>query len=79
MSATSSEHAVRAANDLCYEFISGTCDLAASYARSAGEASFRGDHRTLGIHLAQLRLTVIEALKSYKEITPAGVEKAEAA
>lgn len=79
MSAASSDAAVRAASDLCYEFIVEHSELAASYARSAGEAAWRGDHRTLEMHLRQLRLTLIAVLQTFKEIAPTEGEKAEAA
>lgn len=75
-----SDAAVRAANDMCFEYLVETCDLAASYARSASEAAFRGDHNTVRVHLEQLRLTTIAALKTFNEITPVPpAEKAEAA
>jgi hypothetical protein len=60
--------AIGMANDLCYDFIVQNCELAASYARSAGEAAWRGDRQTLGTHLRQLRLVVIALLQSYNEI-----------
>lgn len=44
-------------------------NLAESYARSAAEAAWRGDRLTLGVHLAQLRMTTIEAIKSFKELS----------
>jgi hypothetical protein len=68
MSAPPSDAAVRAANDLCFEAIVEFADRAASYARSASEAAFRGDQHTVRIHLGQLRLTVIAALQTAKEI-----------
>ena len=52
------------------EFIEEVCDSLASYARSATEAAWRGDRRTLGVHLAQSRLTLIEALKTFNELSP---------
>jgi hypothetical protein len=57
-------------NNLACEAIIECCDLAASYARSAGEAAWRGDRRLLSGHLAQLRLTVIAALDAHKHLGP---------
>jgi hypothetical protein len=48
------------------------CDLAASYARSGAEAAWRGDDRTTGVHLKQLRLVVIEALQTFNDVEGAG-------
>jgi hypothetical protein len=71
--------AVSAVNDLCLEAIIEFADLAASYARSVSEAAWRADYDTSRVHLAQLRLTVIAALQTLKEIAPIEGEKAEAA
>jgi hypothetical protein len=79
MSAVPSDRAARAGNDLRYEFLVESCSLAESYARSASEAAWRGDYRTLDVHLRQLRLSVIAALQTFNEIAPADGEKAEAA
>ena len=57
-----------ACDDMVFEAIIDTCDLAASYARSASEAAWRGDRRLLAGHLAQLRLTVITALDFHKRL-----------
>jgi len=54
-----SEAAILATNDLCFEAINEICNLAASYARSAAESAYRGDHSTLRAHLLQLGLTVV--------------------
>jgi hypothetical protein len=62
-------------DDMQFEAIIEFSDLAASYARSAVEAAWRGDRATLGMHLAQLRLTVIAAIQAFKEI---GSERASA-
>jgi hypothetical protein len=70
--------ALSASRNLQFEFIIEASDLAASYARSASEAAYRGDELTLGVHLRQLRLVVIESLKTFKELGDGG-EKAEAA
>jgi hypothetical protein len=79
MTSVPSEAAGRVSNDLCYEFIIETCDLAESYARSASAAAWRGDRMTLSAHLMQLRTCVIAALKTYNEISVAEGEKAAAA
>ncbi len=76
---TASSEAIGAVNDLRFDYIAETCDLAGSYARSAAEAAFRGDRVTLHAHLAQLRLTVISALQTFKELSPVEAEKADAA
>jgi hypothetical protein len=57
-------------NDMAFDAIVETCDLAASYARSAAEAAWRGDRRLLAGHLAQLRLAVITALDAHKRLGP---------
>lgn len=63
-----SEAAISAAADSYFEFIAEKADLAASYARSVGEAAWRGDRATVGVHLKQLRLTAIALLQAYNEI-----------
>jgi hypothetical protein len=65
-----SEAAIRAADDLILESIREFCGLAGSYKISASEAARRGDRLTLRVHLMQLRLCVIEALKAHKDLTP---------
>ena len=47
-------------------------ELAESYARSLREAAWRGDQTTVEVHLRQLRLVVIDALKTYKEFLEDG-------
>jgi hypothetical protein len=66
--AFSSEHAASAVSDLQFESVVETVDLAASYARSASEAAWRGDRMTLEVHLRQLRLCVIAAIQTFKEL-----------
>ncbi len=56
-------------NDLAYDAIVEACDLAASYARSAAEAAWRGDHRLVDHHLVELRLCVLTALAARKRLT----------
>jgi hypothetical protein len=58
----------RAADNLRLEAIVETMDLAASYARSASEAPWRGERLTLGVHLKQLRLAVIVAREAFKSL-----------
>lgn len=43
-------------------------DLVLSYALSSREAAIRGDARLLGVHVAQLRLCVIEVISKCKEL-----------
>lgn len=50
-----------------YEELERQADMAGSYARSIGEAAFRGDQLTAGVHIRQLRLVVVEMIKLYKE------------
>jgi hypothetical protein len=71
--------AIGAANDLCCEFLVEHCELAESYARSAGEAAWRGDRQTIGTHLRQLRLVVIALLQTFKEIADVAAQKKSAA
>jgi hypothetical protein len=51
---------------LRYELIGEAMDLAASYARSAGEAAWRGDRATLQLHIKQTRLTLLTAIETFK-------------
>jgi hypothetical protein len=62
-----SQAAISASSDLVFEAIIENADLAASYAISVREAAWRGDTSLLGMHLAQLRLATIAAIKTYKE------------
>jgi hypothetical protein len=45
-----------------------TSDLAASYARCAAEAAWRGDRMELGVRLQRLRLSTIAAIQTFKEL-----------
>ena len=65
-----------AVNDLQLDLIGETIELAASYARSAAEAAWRDDKVTLGFHLRQLRLCVITAIQTFKELSDGPREKA---
>jgi hypothetical protein len=67
-----------AVNDLELGLIGETVELAASYARSASEAAWRDDKVTLGVHLRQLRLCVMTAIQTFKELSDGPREKADA-
>ena len=41
-------------------------DMAASYCRSIGEAAYRGEELTVGVHIKQLRLCCLSMIKTYK-------------
>jgi len=71
--------AIAAADDMTFAAIEDAADLAASFARSAGEAAFRRERVTLGVHLRQLRLVVIAAIGAFNELSAKAGEKAEAA
>jgi hypothetical protein len=71
--------AIGAANDLRYDFIVENCEIAASFARSAAEAAWRGDKQTLGTHLRQLRIVVLAVLQTHNEITHVDAENSRAA
>jgi hypothetical protein len=66
--------AVAAANGFTFTAIEEAADKAASYARSAAEAAWRGDRLILGVHLAQLRLTTIEAIRLFKSLDAEAAE-----
>jgi hypothetical protein len=55
-----------ALRDQAFVEIERVADLVASYARSAGEAAFRGDETTMVIHIRQLRLCCISLIQTYK-------------
>jgi len=67
----------RALRDQVYEELERHADLLASYARSAGEAAFRGDQLTLGVHIKQARLAVLAMIKLYKDGLEHGQDLAE--
>jgi hypothetical protein len=71
-----SKAARKAADDLILECLIEFCALSESYARSASEAAWRGDRQTLRVHLVQLRLAVVEALKAHKDLSPVADEVA---
>ena len=61
--ASSNPAALSACRDLIFEALVEVCDRAASYARSASEAAWRGDEHTVNVHARQLRDCVVEAIK----------------
>lgn len=71
---TQSARALSASRDLVFAALGETCDLAASYARSAAEAAWRGEEPTLDAHLRQLRACTIEAIKLRNDLTAPGAE-----
>ena len=50
-----------------FEELIENADQAASYCRSIGEAAYRGDALTVGVHLKQLRALVVAMIKTFKE------------
>jgi hypothetical protein len=60
--------ALSACRDLIFEALVDVCDRAASYARSASEAAWRGDESTVNVHARQLRACVVEAIKLRNEL-----------
>ena len=63
-----SPSAIAAADDFVFAEIEEIADKAASYARSVAEAAFRRERLALHVHLAQLRLVTIEAIRCYKSL-----------
>lgn len=53
--------------DQAFEAIIEVADQAASYARSIGEAGYRGDQLEVAVHLRQLRECCIAMAKTYNE------------
>ena len=56
---------------LVLDAIADDLDLVISYAISSREAAIRGDARLLGVHVAQIRLCVIEVISKCKELPAA--------
>ena len=52
--------------DQAFGEIERLAGLAASYARSTGEAAFRGDEPTTLVHMKQLRLCCVAMIQTYK-------------
>jgi hypothetical protein len=55
-------------DSLRYELIGEAMALAASYARSAAEAAWRGDQETLKVHIQQTRLSLLTAIEAFKAL-----------
>jgi hypothetical protein len=68
-----SHETVLAARNLTYEALVESAGIAESYARSLGEAAWRGDAVTVETHLRQLRACVVAAIDVFKMLN--GVEK----
>jgi hypothetical protein len=64
---TPSPEMISALRDQAFDEIDRVANLAASYARSTGEAAFRGDETTMFVHMKQLRLCCVAMIKTYKE------------
>jgi hypothetical protein len=58
---------ISALRDQVFEEIERQADLAASFARSLGEAAYRGDEMTTAVHLRQLRDCCVTMFKAYKD------------
>jgi hypothetical protein len=50
-----------------FEELMDNADKAASYCRSIGEAAYRGDELTAGVHIRQLRAVCVAMIKTFKE------------
>jgi hypothetical protein len=61
-----------ALRDQAFEEIERLASLTASYARSTGEAAFRGDETAMLVHLKQLRLCCLSMIKTYKDFLQGG-------
>jgi hypothetical protein len=57
-----------ALDDLRLDAIVEFADLAASYARSASEAAWRGERLLLRCHLQQLRMATRDALQTFNSL-----------
>lgn len=64
---TPSPELISAQRDQVFEEIERQADLAASYARSIGEAAFRGDQVTMIVHLRQLRDCLLAMFATQKD------------
>jgi len=53
--------------DQAFEEVERVSSLAASYARSAGEAAYRGDQVTVKVSLQQLRLCTIHMIHMFRD------------
>jgi hypothetical protein len=64
-----SSEATAAFDCLRFEAVFELAQLLSSYSRSAEEAAWCRDRQMLGVHLKQARAVLIEALKTYREIS----------
>jgi hypothetical protein len=60
--------AERAADQMTFEGLAETLDLAASFARSAAESAWRDERGLLRLHLLQLSRSTTEALTVYRAL-----------
>jgi hypothetical protein len=67
MATRPSQEAIAAARWQAFDTIGETADLAASYARSIGEAAYRRDQVELAVHIRQLIACVRSMARVYKE------------
>ena len=61
-----------ALRDQAFEEIERLANITASYARSTGEAAFRGDVATMAMHLRQVRLCCVNMIQTYKDFLEGG-------
>ena len=54
--------------EIMFSIVMDMSDWAASHARSAAEAAWRGEAEALGVHLREARCALVAALRSYNEI-----------
>ena len=64
--------AQRATEEMTIDSLAETLDLAASYARSAAECAWRGDHGLLRRHLIQSSRAMTEALLTFAALETGG-------
>lgn len=67
-----SPEAISAGRALVFEAIMEAADLAASHASSLYEAAYRGDERTVEMHLRSLRKCVLAAIADFKDLKNEG-------
>ena len=53
--------------DQAFIEIERVANLTASYARSTGEAAFRGDGTMMLVHMRQMRLCCVSMIRTYKD------------
>lgn len=63
-----SQEAIAEAKWQAFQTIEETADLMASYARSIGEAAYRGDEIELGVHIRQVIACARSMARVYREI-----------